>query len=558
MPYPDYDPNESFQLQSPFANGPDGGQGAPSMAFPSYSPPAPSSYPPSPEAEARQSAFDRVFGGGADISGGAPAEPAWNYQPGAGTAASPDRYWTDQPLVMDFSGGGDGASSAAPSQQAPPGLAPELGRMDAGQRRDASLAVNQSEGNYDTREALTRGGLAENKFQLARADQEAQEERRRFYDPAIEHALAVSKARTEELQNYKPADLWQNSNGGEREATIMTMVLGAASDMMTGRSGMPTAMAALNQAMASNKEREATRLDALVSKKRAAGENVAELQRQREQALVDIEHRSAAQWKTLQADAEAQIAAMAPGRQRDAAVQNAVKINQQAEDQEQKAQQAAANLAASRVREQLAQRKLHAGSGGPSDGSDGGPMDIRTVLNSQGQPIGMAPGTAKVSAEGKKARDMYASLQPVREGLEVLKQKVASTGTVDRFSGGLTDLQQEIKGISNMLVNPITQATGGGVAQEAEARRQLNTVSVNLTQNKDVALENINQLMNYVERMYDAKVRSLVPSATAEERAGSPSPSRAAPAPASGGAAPRKQGKDGNWYVRGPAGWQRE
>lgn len=507
-----YNPNENFQLTEPYSSGPGPANGGLSL-FPEYQPqPSYPSYPSYPDqspgqpAPQEQAPFQSAFG---------PTPDQWTTTPGTGGA--PTQYRTDQPFVMYMDGGAPPSQPAAGAgagagPNADPTWAP-MGQMSRSEQLNASLTANQNEGDYAQRKALIEAGQKYNALDLEQAKQGAQEDTKKFYEEPIRQAVELSKQRTAEMVNWKPTTLFGDSNGGKREATLLTMVLGATADAVSGRTGMPTAVSALTAAMQQKKEEDAARAEALVLRSRAADASRDELIKARDQALTDVEHKAAARWKVLQMQADADIAAMAPGQQRDQAVKNAVTINKLAEKQEQDAQQAAANLTAKEVSTQIQQRKLR-GGGGAGNGADGGQMDIRTVLDWDGNPVGRAPGTGKVSTEGVAARKMFAGTQPLREGLKQLRDEVNATGTMDRVPllGQFTDNQEKIQGTIGTLNAPISQVLGSGTPQEQEAKRMIKNLSVSFGQGPDVALSNIDTLEKYVRDAYNSRVRSLVPS----------------------------------------------
>lgn len=157
-------------------------------------------------------------------------------------------------------------------------------------------------------------------------------------------------------------------------------------------------------------------------------------------------------------------------------------------------------------------------------------VDQRTVYNADGSVRGLAPGTAKVSHDGVKTREMYAQLQPIKEGLGVLRNLVGDTDNWDRVPGAglVSSNQQRIKGQLENMVAPISQFLGSGTPQEKEAQRRLKTLTVSLGQGKEVSQANIDSLIKYIEDAYDAKIKSVVPDNKAVSKG-------AAPAAASGG-----------------------
>lgn len=158
------------------------------------------------------------------------------------------------------------------------------------------------------------------------------------------------------------------------------------------------------------------------------------------------------------------------------------------------------------------------------DGSGDGGIDVRTVLDANGNPVGLAPGNRKSSPEGVRSREMYAQLEPIKSGLGRMRDTVGQTDWTDRvpFFGGKTDRQQKIKGQLDTLLAPLSQFLGSGTPQDREAARKIETMSVSIAQNPDTAQANIDELLQYVGEAYDARVRSLVPGAKSATPAPAP------------------------------------
>src|SRR6185295_11878271 len=98
-------------------------------------------------------------------------------------------------------------------------------------------------------------------------------------------------------------------------------------------------------------------------------------------------------------------------------------------------------------------------------------------------------------------------------GLVKIRGLLDGMGGWDRapLVGSMTSGQQKLKGQLNKLMGPISQILGSGTPQEGEARRMLDAITVSPTQDKEVALSNLEDLRQYVIDQYEQKLGSVVP-----------------------------------------------
>ena len=140
------------------------------------------------------------------------------------------------------------------------------------------------------------------------------------------------------------------------------------------------------------------------------------------------------------------------------------------------------------------------------------PPGERAVATYEGAPAGLA--ATKEDAE--KARAKRAAIRPIIEKLDAMKAAVGQMGWQERVPivGQHTNAQQAFKSDLNQMIAQITQATGSGTPQEGEARRQLEALTVSLTQGPEIAQRNIDSLKQYLRNMYEQEVGSVVPGYT--------------------------------------------
>jgi hypothetical protein len=549
-----------------------GGQGvydnpAPAQsAFNPFQAPAPSY---EPEQSARMSAFDQM---GSDPSGG------WNYTPAANGA--PDRYQTDQPLVFDLSKPepytGAPVTPAATSGPPASGYSSPMdgGRMSPEQQYASQVRTNAETGARAQETERIGADLAQSRADISRQAMQEQNELRAAYDENLKRAQAISRQRMQDFAEMKPEGLFAKSDGGNREALLATMVLSGVADAMSGnmqRGGyVPSAMPALESAMAKNKADNIQRLNAAQSQVKLADRDVEQVKSQYALDRVDIEHRAAAQWDYLSKDAAAQVASMAPGEARTKAEQGRVLIEQKADEAQLKAREAAEKLAMQQVDLEMKQRKLHAvghGAGGPKmkeasagelAGLEKAETDIRAMSSLE-----------KTIADNPKAWEEFrANRESWRRTEEASKSGV--TGTLRRMAQGAnlanisedqgltTPEAKEIYKGMNRLGTSIAKGYGGAItsydtqnaanemgqlsASQGDMLDWLSNQKKQLTSGRDLVLSN-----RRVEMPASSAGVPITPGNTV------PAGIRAAPA-----APIRKQGNDGKWYVKGPGGWMPE
>lgn len=161
------------------------------------------------------------------------------------------------------------------------------------------------------------------------------------------------------------------------------------------------------------------------------------------------------------------------------------------------------------MQEKLADKRRKKGGGGSGGGAPD--MDARTVLDWEGNPIGLAPGKPDNSPEAREARKMLSTGQAINEEIDKIIGEVGTMGWMGRipFLRNVDDTFQSVKGRSNTLVNPITNFLGGGAAQEAEAQRQMDLFAASAAKGPEAAKRGAENLKAFLRSRYEATARTL-------------------------------------------------
>lgn len=545
---PGYDPNqppdESF---NPFLGGGWDGAEAPANAAPPSAPPmsggfdadapmppsmgGPISYtgqpftldmptgappPMDPMEQARQSAFDRVFGQG-DISGGmsdpgmsAPTAPAFSSPAARGNADG-------SPLSMQDS----------------------LGE---------ALRLNREQGQMNVDRAQVGADLSKQKQDFDTNTLIQQDELRAKYQRGIEMAKQVSDQKIEAYKNLKPDTLFGSSRGGERETTIALMILGGINDIVGNRQGQASsAMQALQIGMKQLETDDSIRFGKALNEAKGAQRDLQTLEAQRDVGLAEIAHRNAARWKVVEDNVKSELAQMAPGEARVKAEQNALVIQQKVAQEIERAKMASVDLAEKGMKLALAQRKLRgAGRGGAAvdpDDPDGRyrgltpyqrfqaeakdkALEVETI---DGQPAGRAK-SPKVAQDLVDAKSAAVGL---RDSLQEMQRFIKEEGTV-QVPGFEASARKRKEGILTGIAGYLTTLNKTGVLSNSEFERYSDIVDPSVFSGNEDAIKPLAELDKFVAGKYARQLQAgLQPGSAAKNPGAVQSPeapaSRAAP-----------------------------
>ncbi len=148
--------------------------------------------------------------------------------------------------------------------------------------------------------------------EAARIEKEAQAERARAKaerDAAVANAQATSAAEYQRYAAMKPADFWDDKSTGKKASILLGLALGGLGAAISGQGDRPSlAKQALDKEVDRFDKNERQKIELQRQKWVDSGVPLAQAEKQRDAALVDLEHKKAGLLGAMRAEAEAKLA----------------------------------------------------------------------------------------------------------------------------------------------------------------------------------------------------------------------------------------------------------